>query len=101
MRGTSRTNTSDSKTSLSNDDFWSMDLPEYSQPNDPNGLYAETFAEALLTDMDSQFGDVLREYREADAEKRQVINHIFVHLCGYRLPSIVAKAHGFEPDEIT
>lgn len=100
MKGTSSTITIDSKTAVCNDDFWSKNLPDYWLPNDPNGLYAQTFAEALLTDMDSQFGNVLQEYREADSEKRKVINRIFVHLCGYRLPSIIAKAHGFEPDEI-
>jgi hypothetical protein len=100
MNGKLKTTTSDGKTTLNKDDFWSKDLPDYSLHNDPNGHYAETFAEALLTDMDSQFGNVLQEYREADSEKRKVINRIFVHLCGYRLPSIIAKAHGFEPDEI-
>jgi len=100
MKDELKTNTSDGKITPDNDDFWSKDLPDYSLPNDHNGLYVETFAEALRTDMDSQFGNVLQGYREADSEKREMINRIFVHLCGYRLPSIVAKAHGFEPDEI-
>jgi AICAR transformylase/IMP cyclohydrolase PurH len=95
-----KTSTGDGKPTLSNDDFWSKDLPDYSLPNNHNGLYVEAFVEALRTDMDSQFGNVLQTYREADSEERKLINRIFVHLCGYRLPSIVAKAHGFEPDEI-
>jgi len=82
------------------DNFWWRELPEYTEADDPDGTYLATFTELLHTDVESEFDDILREYRAASSEKREIINRLFVHLCGYRLPSIVAIAHGFNPDEI-
>ena len=76
--------------------YWE-ELPAYTDSWDESGNYHTQFKDFFVS-KNSDFDLILEEYDLAPERDRIMINWLFIRLCGYSLPSIIKKAHGYEPD---
>jgi len=75
------------------DDYTTRDLPDGIDLEDVDGVFAAHFDYLRMTDDTNEFGRVLQEYSRVGPEIREVINNLFISLCGYSLPTLVERAH--------
>lgn len=75
--------------------YWE-ELPTYTDFSENNNYLS--IIKELVANRNTAFDNVLEEYDIAPAEARIMINWLFIQLCGYSLPAIIKKAHGYEPD---
>lgn len=90
---------------LIEDGFWEFwkDLPHYWEELPTYTDFSEnnsyrSMVKELVVKQNAAFNDVLEEYDLAPERERIMINWVFIQLCGYSLPAIIKKAHGYEPD---
>jgi hypothetical protein len=82
-------------------DHWLIrDLPADVDMRDEDGIYGTKFGELWTTDTEYEWPELLDRYQYGDEATRAAINHAFVHLIGYTLPSLVDLAHGREESSL-
>ena len=82
-------------------DYWlTRDLPADVDLVDEDAVYGTKFGELWLSDMEYELPKLLDRYQASDKETRAAINHVFVHLIGYTLPSLVDLAQGRDEDDL-
>ena len=74
------------------DDYMTRDLPALTDLEDADGVLAAHFDQSRMTDDVNEFGRVLQGYANASPEVREVMNNLFISLCGYSLPTLVERA---------
>lgn len=75
--------------------YWE-ELPAYTDFSETHN-YRSTVKE-LIVKQNAAFDNVLEEYDLAPDRERIMINWVFIQLCGYSLPAIIKKVHGYEPN---
>ena len=71
------------------DEYLIRNLPDGTDMKDAGGALASRFDYLRLTDDVNQFRRILLDYVDADPDVREVMNNLFLNLCGYSLPSLV------------
>lgn len=79
-------------------EYW-RDLPSDADREDFAGKYLEHFTGLFASMKTNEFDTIIQEYTSLAPDKRFVMNWLFTKLCGYSLPSIIERTHGYERSE--
>lgn len=81
----------DDERKLPHSDWWFRDLPHIDWEEE-DGEVGTEFDMLRSSDDDYEWRQIEGLYTDASLTEKQAINQVFIHLCGWSLPTILEKA---------